>query len=181
MSSGSLAGAAHLPVENGGVLRCAECVQKSLVDQKGKSLLVFYIVNMIANRESIRDVVLSSTRQHGEPVDATTREHDEQLRDQLVVVFLCCGSTWSSCCRVEDNATSHMTQFGCVGSTPKLFLDGLVLYTQFMLVLCCFFFALFSVNCVLVERAVLYGLEVLRRFFWEVSTPPTVCFFDSSV
>ena len=49
---------------------------------------MFYIVNMIASRESIRDVVLSSTRQHDEPVDATTREHDEQLRDQLVVVFL---------------------------------------------------------------------------------------------
>ena len=55
---GSLAGAAHLPVDNGSVLPCAECVQQSPVDQNGTSLPVFYIVNMIANRESIRDVVL---------------------------------------------------------------------------------------------------------------------------
>ena len=31
---GSLAGAAHLPFDNGGVLRRAECAQKSLLDQK---------------------------------------------------------------------------------------------------------------------------------------------------
>ena len=58
VSKGSLAGAAHLPVDNGGALRCTECVPKSPVDQKRKSLLVFYTVNMIANLESSRDVVL---------------------------------------------------------------------------------------------------------------------------
>ena len=38
---GSLAGAAHLLNNNGGVLRQAQREQKSLVDQKGKSLLDF--------------------------------------------------------------------------------------------------------------------------------------------
>jgi hypothetical protein len=36
---GSLAGAAHLLNSNAGVLRQAQREQKSLVDQKGKSLL----------------------------------------------------------------------------------------------------------------------------------------------
>ena len=38
---GSLAGAAHLLNDNTGVLREAQREQKSLVDQKGKSLLDF--------------------------------------------------------------------------------------------------------------------------------------------
>ena len=38
---GSLAGAAHLLKDNAGVLRQAQREQKSLVDQKGKSLLDF--------------------------------------------------------------------------------------------------------------------------------------------
>ena len=35
----NLAGAAHALSDNAGVIRCAGCVQKSPVDQKGKSLL----------------------------------------------------------------------------------------------------------------------------------------------
>ena len=38
----SLAGAAHAFSVNAGVLRCSGCVQKSAVDQKGKSLLDVY-------------------------------------------------------------------------------------------------------------------------------------------
>ena len=41
-----------------------------------------------------RDVALSSTAQHNDHVDLSTREHESNL---------------SSCSRVEDNATSHMT------------------------------------------------------------------------
>ena len=34
----------------------------------------------------------------------------ELMVPDLVVVLLCLGSTLQSCCRLEDNATSHMTQ-----------------------------------------------------------------------
>ena len=59
----SVVGAAHLPIDDAGVLRRPECVQKSPVDQKGQSLLVFFFtVCRSTDRDSIRDVVLSSTR-----------------------------------------------------------------------------------------------------------------------
>ena len=38
---GSLGGAAHLPIDNAGVPRCAECVQKSKWDQRVKRLASF--------------------------------------------------------------------------------------------------------------------------------------------
>ena len=63
--------------------------QKSPVDEKGKSLLDCHIFMMSAVRESICDVVLSSTRQHDEPVDASTQEHRDQLSNQLFIGFLC--------------------------------------------------------------------------------------------
>ena len=37
----SLAVSTHLPVDDGGVLRCAECVQETEGGQKGQSLLDF--------------------------------------------------------------------------------------------------------------------------------------------
>ena len=95
----SLVGAAHLPVDIGGVPRCAECVHKSLVNQKGESLLVFYTVNLIANRESIRDVASSSTRQHDDlltlkmrkrrQVEPSTCRRVLALRVNMVIVLLC--------------------------------------------------------------------------------------------
>ena len=41
VSSGA-SGAAHALNENAGVFRCAGCVQKSLVDQKGEKLACFF-------------------------------------------------------------------------------------------------------------------------------------------
>ena len=61
----------------------------TLSGPKGEKFASVLLVNMIANRESICDVALSSTRQHNELVDASTGKHDEQLSDQLVVALLC--------------------------------------------------------------------------------------------
>ena len=63
--------------------------QKSPVDQKGKSLLDIHNFIASAVRESICDVVLSSTRQHDDHVDASTQEHREQLSNQLFIGSLC--------------------------------------------------------------------------------------------
>ena len=54
-----------------GVLRLPGCVNSPL-DQKGKSLLVFYTFSKKTDRASSRDVVLSSTEQHD---DQLTRQH----------------------------------------------------------------------------------------------------------
>ena len=58
---GILAGAAHALNDDARVSRCAECVEKSLVDQKEKSLLDFHMF-IKKVRASICDFVLSSTR-----------------------------------------------------------------------------------------------------------------------
>ena len=67
--------------------------QKYPVDQWAKSLLDFHIFVKNAVRENICDVVLSSTRQHNEPVDASTQEHREELSNQPFIGFLCWAST----------------------------------------------------------------------------------------
>ena len=54
---------------------------KISVDEKGKSLFVFHTVHLIVNLESSRDVALCSTQERDEPVDPSTREHDDQLSD----------------------------------------------------------------------------------------------------
>ena len=69
---GSLAGAVHALNDNAGVIRCAGCVQKSLVDQMEKSLLDFYTFNKKADRECSCHVVLSSTRQHDDQLTINT-------------------------------------------------------------------------------------------------------------
>jgi len=50
---GSLAGAAHLLNNNAGVLRRAQCEQKSHVAHKGKSSLDFITLSTGANCESV--------------------------------------------------------------------------------------------------------------------------------
>ena len=55
-----------------GVFRCAGCIQKSLVDRKGKSLLDFYTFSKNTDGECSCHVVLSSTRQHDDQLTLNT-------------------------------------------------------------------------------------------------------------
>ena len=84
-----MAGAAHALNDDAGVLKCAECVEKSPVDQKGKSLLDFHMFIAKTVRASICDVVLSSTRQHD---DQLSHQHENTVTRRsiiFVVAFLC--------------------------------------------------------------------------------------------
>ena len=62
---------------------------KTSCRQQGKNLLDFHIFVTNAVRWNVCDVVLSSTRQHDEPVDASTQEHREELSNQPFIGFLC--------------------------------------------------------------------------------------------
>ena len=58
---GSLAGAAHALNENVGVLRCAGCVQKSLVDKKVNVCLTF---TRSVRKQTVSAVVMWCCLQH---------------------------------------------------------------------------------------------------------------------
>ena len=66
------------------------------------------------DRESIRDVVLSSTRQHDALVEASTREHDEPSIIQLVVIFLLRVNMVIVLSRSGQRYITHETVWECV-------------------------------------------------------------------
>ena len=82
-----LAGAAQSLNDDRGVRRCAECVEKSPVDQKGKRLLDFHMFITKTVRASICDVVLSSTRRQDDPSYLSSRSCVEGQHGHRVVVL----------------------------------------------------------------------------------------------
>ena len=80
----SVAGAAHLPNDYPGALRC-----ESSFGPKEEMLAFFDTFSTSTKHECSRDVVLWLTAQLDNHVDPSTREHREQLSDQLFINFLC--------------------------------------------------------------------------------------------
>ena len=72
----SLTGETHASTENAGVLRCAGCVQTSLVDQRRKTCLTF---TRSVRKPNVRAFVTWWCLQHDDPDDPPRREHGDKL------------------------------------------------------------------------------------------------------